>query len=393
MRAPASAANRFDAAIPRHTLGGHRNLRSHQKIMTDRERFLKVMNYEPVDRHPLHLTGPWLDTLARWRTEGLPADVTDVHDYLGIQHLRVVNIVGVFPYYPRFETRVLESNEEFEISIDRDGRTVRNFKNQTSMPEWLDFPVKDGNDLRRVIDEHLDVDHLELRFGKEFEETLRQKTVRYPDALVMTNGGGYYWNLRSLAGVEGVSYLLYDEPELVDEFFERIFVQVMEGLRRVTARVHVDVIGYGEDLAYKTGPLLAPSMVKSMILPRYKSALELAREKGVDLTWYDSDGDLRMLLPDFMSVGINGVAPCEVAASMDPVALRKTFGKQLRLIGGFDKRIVPRGREAIIAEFERLRPVIEEGGFLPAIDHSVSSDISWDNYRHFLDAVQRYSGH
>ena len=351
------------------------------------------MRYEPVDRHPIHLAGPWADTLARWRNEGLPAGVTDVHDYLGIQHLRTVNIVGVFPFYPLFETRVVKSDDEFEISIDDYGRTVRYFKNQTSMPEWIDFPVKNGDDLRRVLDEHMDTEHLELRFGKEFERSVEQKTVRYPDALVMSNGGGYYWNLRSLAGVEVTSYLLYDEPELVDEFFERIFVQVMEGLRRVTARVQVDVIGYGEDLACKTGPLLAPAMVREMILPRYKAALDLAHGKGIDLTWYDSDGDLRMFIPEYMSIGMNGVSPCEVAASMDPVELRKTFGKQLRMIGGFDKRIVVKGKEAIDAEFERLRPVIDEGGYLPAIDHSVSSDISWDNYRHFLDAVQKYSGY
>jgi len=361
--------------------------------MTDRERFLRLMNYESVDRHPIGLAEPWSDTVDRWRKEGLPAEVTDVHAYLGIPHLRVVNIVGVFPYFPKFERRVLESNETFEVSIDGDGRTVRNFKDHTSMPEWIDFPVKDGEDLRRVMDEHMDVSDMDARFGDEFEKSLEQKTVDHPDALVMSNGGGYYWVLRSLAGVEVASYLLHDEPALVDELFERIFTLVMEGLRRVTARVQVDVIGYGEDIAGKNGPLMAPSMIKELILPRYRAALDLAHAKGIDLTWYDSDGDLRLLLPDYMSIGINGVSPCEVAAGMDPVALRKTFGKGLRLIGGFDKRIVAKGKAAIDAEFERLRPVIEEGGFMPTIDHSVSSDISWDNYRHFLDALQKYSGH
>ncbi|MBU0714014.1 MAG: hypothetical protein KJ964_01490 [Verrucomicrobia bacterium] len=85
------------------------------------------------------------------------------------------------------------------------------------------------------------------------------------------------------------------------------------------------------------------------------------------------------------------LAPCEVAAGMDPVALRRTFGKSLRLFGGFDKRLVAQGKAAIDAEFRRLQPVIKEGGYLPAIDHSVSADISWDNYRHFVDAVRKAS--
>ncbi len=34
--------------------------------MTRRERFLRTLNNEPVDRPPLYLAGPWQETLARW---------------------------------------------------------------------------------------------------------------------------------------------------------------------------------------------------------------------------------------------------------------------------------------------------------------------------------------
>ena len=51
--------------------------------MNDRERFLRVMRYEPVDRHPLFLAcSIWPDTLARWRREGLPAEAADPHAHL-----------------------------------------------------------------------------------------------------------------------------------------------------------------------------------------------------------------------------------------------------------------------------------------------------------------------
>jgi uroporphyrinogen decarboxylase len=88
-----------------------------------------------------------------------------------------------------------------------------------------------------------------------------------------------------------------------------------------------------------------------------------------------------------LSAGINGLAPCEVAAGMDPVPLRRSFRREVRMMGGFDKRIVAAGKAAIQAEFERLRPVIEGGGFIPAIDHSVSADISFDDYRNYLDTL------
>ncbi|MCG2660649.1 MAG: hypothetical protein L6437_10445 [Kiritimatiellae bacterium] len=62
------------------------------------------------------------------------------------------------------------------------------------------------------------------------------------------------------------------------------------------------------------------------------------------------------------------------------------------MIGGIDKREIAKGKSAINAEIERNRPVIEEGGYIPAIDHSVSADISFDNYRYFIDAIQKAIG-
>lgn len=352
--------------------------------MTERERFLRTMGYQPVDRRPLHLVGPWPDTLARWHREGLPAAVSDVHAYLGLTPLRVRNVTGHAGVFPLFEQRVVEETATTLIRIDGYGRTVRDFKDHTSMPEWIDFPVKTPDDLRRVLDEHVDVTNLDARFPPDWEARLQEAAAA--DDLVLIDGGGYYWTLRSLAGVEGASYLLYDAPELVEELFARYETVVLEGLRRVTPRLRIDVIGFGEDLAFKTGLLLSRGMFRERILPRYRRAMEIARDAGIRRSWYDSDGDLRELIPDYLPAGIDCLAPCEVAAGMDPVALRQAFGCDLRMIGGFDKRIVARGPAAIDAEFARLRPLIAEGGYLPAIDHSVSADISWDNYRYYLDA-------
>ncbi len=191
--------------------------------MTHRERFLRTLNYEPVDRRPLYLAGPWHDTLVRWRKEGLPADVTDVHDYLGVKSFgyRMTNITPVAGLYPPFKERVLREEGEFVFKIDGYGRIVRAFKDHTSFPEWLDFPVKEGADLRRLLDEHFDVSDLDARFAPDWAD--KAKVAEARGDILMIDGGCYYWTLRSLAGVDGASYLLYDCPDLVDELCERYF--------------------------------------------------------------------------------------------------------------------------------------------------------------------------
>jgi hypothetical protein len=356
-------------------------------LMTHRERFLAAMHYEPADRRPLYLAKPWPDTLVRWRKEGLPADVTDVHAFLGVDGLgyRVANITPVAGLHPPFREEILSDDGEFILKKDRYGRTVKDFKDHTSFPEWIEFPVKDEDDLRQLMDGHFDISDLDARFPEDWAAKARAAAER--GDVVMIDGGCYYWTLRSLAGVDGASYLLHDCPDLVDELFERYFVVVMEGLRRAAEIVRVDAVGFGEDFAFKTGPLISPAMFSRFIGPRYAKAMAFAREHGIGLTLHDSDGDCRMLLPLMLEAGVNSTVPCEVAAGMDPVALRARFGRELRICGGFDKRIVPCGSAAVRAELDRLAPVIHEGGFAPGIDHSISSDISWDDYRRFLDLI------
>lgn len=344
------------------------------------------MRYQEVDRRPLHLVHPWSFTLDRWRAEGLPRDV-DPHAYLGVEPLRLANVSPNTWLDPPFEKRRIREDEEFVYEFDEFGRTARYFKDHDSMPEWIDFPVKDRESLRRCIDEHYQVEDMDARFPEDWEQRVRAADGR--DNVVMIDGGCYYWTLRSVSGVETASYLLYDATDLVEELFERYFTVVMEGLRRAVKLARIDVIGFGEDIAYKNGPLMSPAMVERMIVPRYRKVMDFAHEHGIDLTWHDSDGDLRLLLPLWLDCGVNSTAPCEVAAGMVPTELRRQFGRELRIIGGIDKRQVAQGRDGIDAEIARNRPLIDEGGFLPAIDHSVSSDISFDDYRYYLDAMQK----
>jgi uroporphyrinogen decarboxylase len=357
--------------------------------MTHRERFLRTLNYEPVDRRPLYLAGPWKETLARWRGEGLPADVENVHEYLGVAGYgyRMQNVTPAAGPFPTFERKVVREEGDEIYYIDSYGRTVHDFKSTATIPEWVEFPVKEAADLRRYLDEHFDVADLDARFAPDWADKALAAQAR--GDVIMIDGGCYYWTLRSIAGVDGASYLLYDCPELVDELCERYFTVVMEGLRRAIKLVKVDVIGFGEDFAFKTGPLLSPEMFRRFILPRYAKTMAFAHEHGIHLTWHDSDGDCRLLLPDMLAVGVNSTVPCEVAASMDPVALRAQFGRDLRIGGGFDKRIVAKGPEAVKAELDRLAPVIREGGFVPGVDHSVPADVSWDNYRAYLDLLAK----
>ena len=102
----------------------------------------------------------------------------------------------------------------------------------------------------------------------------------------------------------------------------------------------------------------------------------------------DSDGDIRQLIPLWLECGVNLFVPLEVAAGMDVVALRAEYGKDVLMMGGFDKRILAAGRHEITRELERIRPVIEGGGYIPGCDHGIPHDVSFENYCCFIDGLK-----
>jgi uroporphyrinogen decarboxylase len=100
----------------------------------------------------------------------------------------------------------------------------------------------------------------------------------------------------------------------------------------------------------------------------------------------DTDGNPEPVLPLMMEAGVDAIWPMERAAEQDPLRLRKKFGRSLRLWGGVDKRELAKGPAAIDAHLRTLRPLLEEGGFIPTVDHTVPPDVSWASFQHYVGA-------
>jgi uroporphyrinogen decarboxylase len=93
-----------------------------------------------------------------------------------------------------------------------------------------------------------------------------------------------------------------------------------------------------------------------------------------------------------VACGINCVDPLEVAAGNDINAMRARFGKHVSFRGGIDKRAMAAGGDVLKAELERVRPVIEDGGYIPSCDHGVPPDISWQNFQEYSVLLAEMTG-
>jgi uroporphyrinogen decarboxylase len=71
---------------------------------------------------------------------------------------------------------------------------------------------------------------------------------------------------------------------------------------------------------------------------------------------------------------------------------RAQFGKALRGVGGMDKTVLARDRAAVDAEVERLKPLVELGGFIPCPDHHLPPDAKFDLVRHYCERMRARFG-
>ena len=138
--------------------------------------------------------------------------------------------------------------------------------------------------------------------------------------------------------------------------------------------------------------MISPAMTREFLLPSYQRWGEILRRHKVPVYAMDSDGYIGELIPIWIEAGINACDPIEAAAGNDIAAFRKRFGRNMAYRGGVDKRLIARGGPHIEAEFERLLPVIRDGGYIPGCDHGVPADVSWPNYVDYVRLLARATG-
>jgi uroporphyrinogen decarboxylase len=172
------------------------------------------------------------------------------------------------------------------------------------------------------------------------------------------------------------------------EMMEFIADFTIEVSKPILEEVTPDYIFINEDMAMKNGPLLSPRTYKTFIFPHMRRLVDYFKGAGVPYIIVDTDGNSEPLIPLLMEAGVHGLWPLERASDMDPLAIRKKYGRALRLWGGVDKRELTRDKAAIDAHLLSLLPLVEDGGFIPTVDHLVPPDVPLANFQYYMERKQ-----
>jgi len=376
--------------------------------MNSRERFLEVALFGNPDRIPLGVGDVRPATRRRWIKEGLPENVRLV-EYLGLKEytLRSVNVtsypsegfewkpspsaIDIGPI-PPFEYRIIKEDERYRVWVDSLGVTQRGFQDDWkygwsgfATRVFMDFPVKNRKDFLEIRKRYNPKDP--KRYPKNWDEMAR--TYRKRDCPLSANMRGPFWWTRDMVGLNKIAVGIHTEPEFIKEIMDFCAEFQVETLHRAFDDVDVDYIIMSEDMGYKNGPMIGPEAVKKYMGSAYREIVKFLRDHGVKVIGVDSDGNVELLIPVWLEFGINWISPCEVAAGMDVVELGKKYPR-LVMSGGIDKRELAKDKSAIEREvMYRVPPLIKRRGYFPGVDHAVPSDVSLENYKHFVSLLKK----
>ena len=293
---------------------------------------------------------------------------------------------------PCFAEEVLQRDGSSVTMRDASGVVARRYLNdvdESSIPHYIRFPVETPADWEQ------------MRGRFAFDDPVRAIPEAEIAALragadqgkmVAVGFIGFYGQLRNWMGTENLSVAFYDHPALVRDMVEHWAELCARQLERIPPDIPIDYVSWWEDMAGRNGPLVSPKLFREVLQPGYRRVMEVARRRGCELGIVDCDGNPHAIVGNWLEEGVNIMYPLEIAAGVDPAEWRREFGRDLRLRGGIAKEPLVRGGAAIDRELERVRPLLEDGGYIPHLDHLVPPDIPYAHYQEYLEKKRRLIG-
>lgn len=347
--------------------------------MTSKERFSRMFQHKEADRVPI-FDSPWAGTIARWEREGMPKGM-DWRDYFDTDKVSTISV----DITPRYEEKVLEETDDYRIVTSEWGVTMKQFKEQDSTPEFLDFTVTTPEAWEKakarmtVSKDRIDWKRLEQDYAQWQQEGHWIEGMFWFGFDVT-----HSWTV----GTETMLIAMIEEPEWVEDMFDTYLDRSIQHFNMIwDAGYHFDSIFWYDDMGYKNTPFFSNEMYRSLLQKYHKKAVAWAHDHGIYARLH-SCGDIMPLLPDIKDTGIDALNPIEIKAGMDVFKIKQDYGDRLVLHGGINA-VLWDDKEAIVEAIRQAVPVLKEnGGYIFASDHSIPNSVSLENMQSIINTVK-----
>ncbi len=371
--------------------------------MNNRERALAILNYQPYDRLPVVHFGFWDELLDKWAQEGHITQEQAQHWSDGNLYDDQVGSLLGFDFNwnncfhwnsslkPGFTPHLVRTNPDGSREMmNIDGVVILQKDEAGAIPMEISHQLKDRQSWEELY-------RRQLAWSPERVDWDWLNDLPAPEQRDRPLGlhcGSLWGRIRDITGLVGLSYLMADDPTLIEEILDVTGELCYQGVKAILERYdRFDFLHFWEDIAYRAGPLVHPKFFYEKVGPYYQRITELGRTHGIHLCSLDCDGKIDKLIPTWLEHGVNVMFPIEVGvwnANITP--WRVQYGKELRGVGGVTKTMFSKDYTAIDQEIERLHPLVELGGFIPCLDHRIPVDAIWENVQYYCERMHKAFG-
>ena len=159
---------------------------------------------------------------------------------------------------------------------------------------------------------------------------------------------------------------------------------------------YVDVIVIADDMGIQSGLIMRPQLYRKMIRPFHKRLVQTIRNCTDAKILNHACGSIIDLLEDYIELGIDALNPMQVnAANMSPQNLSRLSAGRIAFWGGIDTQsLLPKGQAAEVRSAVRdtIRAMDAfNGGYVLGAVHNVQDDVTPENVWAMLDEAQSYT--
>jgi uroporphyrinogen decarboxylase len=382
--------------------------------MDSRERILKSINHEEPDRVPFDLAGSTWTGITNSAYQNLrkhlglnPAEPewSDVIQQIVVPSEEIltqlnVDTRGIFPLTSHnwdVYSKLKDVGNYFEYSDEwgfthhfpKDGYWFSLVKHSMDKVDFdnegviEDFPWPDAGNKQRFAG-------------------MREKAIQFrnQDKIVMTKGlcAGLFEMHQRVRGMENAMLDPFLFPVNSDKLVGKLAnlkIEFWDSLLDEIGDV-VDIVGEGDDYGTQQSQLIAPDQFREYYKPHFMRVLKFIKQKAPNVKLlFHSCGNVRPIIPDLIEIGVDLLNPVHITATgMEPVQLKKDFGKDVIFWGGGvdTQHVLPSGtpqqvKDDVRRNIEALAP---GGGFVFATVHNIQAEVPAHNIVAMIEALREF---
>ncbi len=213
------------------------------------------------------------------------------------------------------------------------------------------------------------------------------------DILIGGVVGGTTWSIEGVGDWFRFAEDLHRNPDAIHRGAEERTRRAIDCFDRL-ADAGADFIHVVNDVAFNSGPFIAPAHFRRFITPYLHRQVEHIRARGV-IPFVHSDGNIMPVLDDFLSLGAACFQSVDPMAGMDIAQVKRRCRGRLALMGNVQCSLLQDGppeaiRESALYCLEHGSP---GGGYVFGTSNTIFPGMPLENYEYMLEVYRDYCRH